>query len=276
MKVPHYIPIDARDVLLFRLQGAAQMRNLWASEIAKIDNDLAAFEKEDEKSVEQAAMIETYIRARAAAVDSVNQLDKVEACCKRLLYDKKMQDAYAQLTLAKLSASHVRVFLHSAIQAAFDYEEHRKWLQQAREKAVKVKKKAEDLSTALLEFEEHTIWNCPKELESIAGLINHLENRHVLDEGGASELRLSKLASEIGSLAAKFEPKEAAWLTVARKSRESNKKQDYLRAITHLLFHEEQLPRSPALMKAIATSAEVVIDDPNIVIDYDDVRKIKI
>ena len=59
----------------------------------------------------------------------------------------------------------------------------------------------------------------------------------------------------------------------AIRSRQHNKRTEYLRAFDNLLNEYQITSRPPSFVRAIAIVTNVVINDPDIDVTYDDVRK---
>lgn len=69
-----------------------------------------------------------------------------------------------------------------------------------------------------------------------------------------------------------WDPKLHGFTGAVEFSRKRNMSTDYIRGLA-LLLEEREFDLSPAIMHAMAGTATVVMDDPNSVVTYDDVRK---
>lgn len=59
----------------------------------------------------------------------------------------------------------------------------------------------------------------------------------------------------------------------AIQSRQSSVKTEYLRAFAHLLNDVHHLKMTPGILRAMAVTANVTINLPDVDVTYDDVRK---
>lgn len=83
----------------------------------------------------------------------------------------------------------------------------------------------------------------------------------------------SKLLKSLSKAASEYSPAKDEVTNTAIKSRKSVRKTQYIRAFGQMLFADELLPQSKEIKKAISIVANVVLDDPEIDVSYDDVRK---
>lgn len=84
------------------------------------------------------------------------------------------------------------------------------------------------------------------------------------------------LVDAIAAAASEFEPRDFELVEAAIKSRQTSKSQnkEYLRAFGKLLETESlDIARTRPVINAIAVAATVVLDDPDLVVTYDDVVK---
>jgi hypothetical protein len=83
---------------------------------------------------------------------------------------------------------------------------------------------------------------------------------------------LSEMLKTVSLAANEFEPSESGFIGRAISLRQSSEKTEYIRAFCTLL-NDYKLTITTDVMKAIATTATVVINSPDVVVSYDDVRK---
>jgi hypothetical protein len=83
---------------------------------------------------------------------------------------------------------------------------------------------------------------------------------------------LSEMLKTVSLAANDFEPNEHGFIGSAISLRQSSEKTEYIRAFSALL-NDYKVTITIDVMKAIATTATIVINSPDVVISYDDVRK---
>lgn len=84
---------------------------------------------------------------------------------------------------------------------------------------------------------------------------------------------LSELLDTVAKAARDFQPSESGMIGAAIDSRKSNTKAEYLRAFGSLLTDEHGFTLTVEFMNAMAVTANVVINQSDIDVSYDDVRK---
>ena len=84
---------------------------------------------------------------------------------------------------------------------------------------------------------------------------------------------LPALLSTLANAARSFVPSESGMIGAAIESRQKNTKTEYLRAFRNLLTDVYSFQLTKPIMKAMAVVANVVINLPDVDVDYDDVRK---
>jgi hypothetical protein len=84
---------------------------------------------------------------------------------------------------------------------------------------------------------------------------------------------VAELLDTLVGAAHRFEPAESDFRNAATETRQRNIKTDYLRGFGHLLIRRG-LELTPPIMRAMAITTTVVINDPEIDATYDDVRKV--
>jgi len=84
---------------------------------------------------------------------------------------------------------------------------------------------------------------------------------------------VSALLDTLAHAARRYEPAESGFIGAAVAKRQQNIKTEYLRGFAHLLRDEHRFDLTPPIMHAIATTANVVINDLEVDVSYDDVRK---
>lgn len=99
------------------------------------------------------------------------------------------------------------------------------------------------------------------------------EARNMLRYAWGTAPGLEALLGTVARAAREFTANESGMIGAAIKKRQSNPSTEYIRAFAHLLFDEHRFQSSSILMNAMATVATVVINDPQVDVSYDDVRK---
>lgn len=85
--------------------------------------------------------------------------------------------------------------------------------------------------------------------------------------------QLPALLKTVASAAGDYSPKESGFIGVAIDSRKSILKTEYIRAFDDIITQDNVITPSTNIKKAIAIISNVVLNDPEIDVSYDDVRK---
>jgi hypothetical protein len=99
------------------------------------------------------------------------------------------------------------------------------------------------------------------------------ERRNMLRYAWGTAPEFSALLETVASTARSFKPSAPEAIGAAIKTRQHNPKTEYLRAFGHLLTDVHRFALTTPIMKAMAITATVVIDLPDVDVTYDDVRK---
>jgi hypothetical protein len=99
------------------------------------------------------------------------------------------------------------------------------------------------------------------------------QHRNMLQYAWGTAPYLTDLLSTVAVVARNYEPGETGAIGAGISLRMNNPKTDYLRAFLHLLVNEHSLMLNPALLHAIAGTATVVLNQQDIAVTYDDVKK---
>ena len=84
---------------------------------------------------------------------------------------------------------------------------------------------------------------------------------------------LPKLLVTLAQAAHNFWPREPGMIGAAMSSRKQNPKTEYLRALVSLLRDDRGVSLTTPIMHAMSAISNVVINDPNVDVSYDDVKK---
>ncbi len=96
--------------------------------------------------------------------------------------------------------------------------------------------------------------------------------RNELRYGWEKAPDLPKLLNTVARVANEFKPSCGYFADSVMESRKKNPKTDYIRGYADLLS-KGSFNLSPTILKAIAITATVVINNPDLIVTYDDVRK---
>ena len=99
------------------------------------------------------------------------------------------------------------------------------------------------------------------------------EARNTLRYAWEKSPPLSALLKTVSKAAKAFKPSERGLIGAAIDSRQQSVKAEYLRAFGNLLTEQHRFILTTDMMKAMATTATVVINLPDIDVSYDDARK---
>ncbi len=99
-----------------------------------------------------------------------------------------------------------------------------------------------------------------------------LDQRAELSYGWGKSPPLQALLRTVASAARKFKPSEDGCIGAAILSRKNNPKIEYLRAFGYLLTHVHKFDLTKTMKQAMAVTAKVVINDPDVDVTYEDVQ----
>jgi hypothetical protein len=97
--------------------------------------------------------------------------------------------------------------------------------------------------------------------------------RNMLRYAWGTAPEFSTLLETLASAARAFKPSAPGMIGAAIDSRQHNPKTEYLRAFGNLLTDVHGFALTPPIMRAMAITATVVINRPDVDVTYDDVRK---
>lgn len=100
-----------------------------------------------------------------------------------------------------------------------------------------------------------------------------VEARNMLRYAWGTAPGLEALLGTVAKAAREFTVTEGGMIEAAIRKRQNNPATEYIRAFAHLLVEEHHFQMSPTLMNAMAIVASVVINEPEVDVSYDDVRK---
>lgn len=237
----------------------------------------------------------------------LNKFPLDNAITRRLIYDDRMKEVYRLLTNAFFNDENqqrkIECFFEAALMAQDDYSKYRTVKSRADELRRGIAETADKLANMLNEIQEIGVTS-PGEFFNVEDLLRSTNNYYEdhfdiplwpLPEGFVmgdkidtdpseepSDLFLCtyKLAPDVSaviktlSLTAKnFIPKQSKAIDAAICSRKSNAKTEYLRAFASILMNWRRMTITAGIMNAMAVTATVVINSPDVDVTYDDVRK---
>ncbi len=99
------------------------------------------------------------------------------------------------------------------------------------------------------------------------------ERRNTLRYAWRTAPSVSRIIATLHRAALACTPAESGFIGAALTSQKKNRKVEYLRAFGALLRDEHSFEWTADTMNAMATTATVVLNEPDLVVTYDDVRK---
>jgi hypothetical protein len=99
------------------------------------------------------------------------------------------------------------------------------------------------------------------------------EEKNALRYAWGTAPEFSALLETVASAARDFKPSETGMIGAAIESRQRSPKTEYLRAFGNLLTDVHGIALTTPIMQAMAITANVVINLPDVYVTYDDVRK---
>jgi hypothetical protein len=282
----------------------------WQESLANAERRLDEINRQIESCI-QWGKEEHLPSLRMDKAQALAQRDSLKAdvdCLRRLAHDERMRDAYALLAREFTDDRQWRNFICAAWAARVDFAKYRDRLRRAAELTGEIAQAAEMLARLIRQFSETGI-NGPSEFYSIPELLRQTDNhemqghnlhmwrsmrQHVLgdppmgekpeiarDEKARNTLRyawgtapeVSALLETLANAARSFNPTETGMIGAAIKSRQRSPKTEYLRAFGNALTDGHGLALTRPIMRAMAITANVVINLPDVDATYDDVRK---
>ena len=108
------------------------------------------------------------------------------------------------------------------------------------------------------------------QIDPIEGTINDL--RYGWEKAPDLSELLRTVATAAEKATGEYEPNSGYFADAAISSRKRNPKTEYLRGYGELL-RNSNIQSSPNILKAIAITATVILNNPDLIVTYDDVRK---
>jgi hypothetical protein len=233
-------------------------------------------------------------RMQARLQDRINHTRDGIACIERLTRshndgrDRDRQELYERW-LSDLDDLKVVMFLIAACGAADNYTRIRRQLREARLLRQEIIKAARELSRQIRTLESLDV-GMPKELVSTRALLRMANPSHPDDIDAWEILRPHILGDELnssvevcrawGSAPDLADLLEAAAMATENyitalplHSRQKGEKTDAIRVFAGILTGTYELDLTTRIKRAMAIAATIAINDPDIVVTYDDVRK---
>jgi hypothetical protein len=304
MDFPAYVPAAVREYVTKLIEGDSWEPVGWQESLSHAERRLAEIDEKIQSCIRWGK--DHYLPGlrieRAEAVAHRDSLKAEVDCLRRLVQDVRMREAYAILTREFTDDRQWRNFIYAAWAARVDFAKYRDRLKRAAELASEIAETAETLARLIRQFSANGI-NGPGEFYSVPELLRQTDNhemegrnlhmwrsmrRVVLgetpgiapEEKARNTLRcalgvapeVSELLETLANAARSFNPSVTGMIGAAVESRQRSLKSGYLRAFGKALT-DHGIALTTPVMKAMATTATVVIDLPNVDVTYDDVRK---
>jgi hypothetical protein len=215
-------------------------------------------------------------------------------CLLRIAQDERMREAYGLLTTQFTKDQNWHKLLWAATTASLDFSRYRIQLSKASALCRKIDDGCKHLASLLTELRtldvrvpvfdsicmlgdksfDKFLQRPPNNLcNGVESLLNDLAVEACTT---ASEIENRKhdtgneLAWTVGDI--EYDNPQNTFIMSALKTRQNNRKTDYLRAFACALTLEDHNALTPPVQKAMAVVGTVVINHPDIVVTYDDVR----
>lgn len=241
-----------------------------------------------------------------------DRLTRDIASIHRVIHDSRMKNAYRLLSDALFDEADehrqalIDGFLYAAWAARLDFSLYREKLKRAAQLRDDIAATADKLAGLLREamatgrYPPPAFFSIPELLRQtdcqpddhnfhmwkvVRGTVVGDSRQEALETDPAEQARnslryswgiappLSDLLGTLAHTARDWQPAEAGFIGAAISSRKQNSKTEYLRAFGNLLITEHGFILTAPIFKAMAVTAMVVMNDPDIDVTEDDVRK---
>ncbi len=305
MKFPHYIPEPIKQQATHYLDGSGSWEG-WIvclkeqkEKLSKIDEKIAYWKLSKQDPDYAGYQLEKLRTEKLEDEQHFADLDRDINCINRLIHDASMKETYKLLINEffgdETADRKIDQFIFFAWSANINYAKPRESVNSATEISKEISATATKLAKLLNKIGE-TGSNNPNEFFSIPSLLestdNHGHDFHIWksmknvvlgngsNEEAANVLRygwekapdLPKLLNTVARVADEFKPSCGYFADAAIMSRQRNPKTEYIRGYADLL-RKGGVNLSSNILKAIAITATVVINNPDLIVTYDDVRK---
>jgi hypothetical protein len=206
---------------------------------------------------------------------------------RRLAGDERMKSVYQILNNSFFdNENKIEGFIESAWSAHVNFSPFRKGLKKAKQLNIEIAETAEKLAFLLTDIGQTGV-RCPYEFFEVDKLLDNTNIDNILWQTLKPDIlgliypwekapSLPELLITLSKTAKSFNPSESGFghnpIDAAISSNKSNPKTEYLRAFSALL-DDYGIELTPDIMKAIAITATVIIDSPDIDVSYGDVSK---
>ncbi len=304
-----YVPGAARKVIEHYLAHYEPMLANLDKELAEIEERIAYWQLPDQDKAYADAQLNELYKRRLETLSSRRNIKAEIACLRRLGHDTRMKTAYRLLVEAIQDLdeedrdSQIDHFIQAAWSAWQDYRSYREVLQKAKDLKDEITRTARRLAELLYQAAETGLmW--PPELFSIRSLLETTDapppnewswravrglllghSRRDLSSQDQESIRNSiqyawekapPLYRLLATVAKAAEQGEIGgiepFIQAGTDSKKSGIKSDYIRAFGTLL-REYSVRVTPKIMRAMADIATVIINQDDVVVTYDDVRK---
>jgi len=252
MEFPAYLPEAVRKYVTAMIDGDILKPHGWAMSLSLSEKTVIELEQimEHLSQHEEFENVDFLRKRYLEAVVNRDWFAREVDCLRGLIQDERMQEVYALLTGEFLHDQQWIDYISSSWGAMLDFSKYRKRLKQAEEALEEISVTAEKLANLISQFSGIGV-NGPDEFYSTPSV--------------------TALLQTMASVARKFKPSEDGCIGAAISSRKNNPKIEYLRAFGYLLtVYKFKLTKT--MKQAMAITANVVINDPDVDVTYEDVQ----
>lgn len=201
---------------------------------------------------------------------------------------EKLQPPPAEADLDRVLQYYADRFFDAAWCAGMDFSRYRAAVKRAKDLKDKIGVTAAHLAQLLRDFQA-TGLPAPPGFLHVDALLKQTENSgdlytqiawgafrdNLLRDGYAwsKSPGLDDMMEKLAQISREFEPQEPSeFISAAISSQKRNLKSEYIRAFGNLLQSVHKMEPTPDLMKAMVEAATAAIDEPDVVVSYEDVR----
>lgn len=297
MDFPAYVPAAVRAEIARSINGDLRRPIGLTEAVASVEHRLVELEGEIERATGRGEVnyLDSLRKQRAIVAAEHDELVSDLDCVQRLALDPRMREAYVLLAGEFDNDGQWENFVDAAYMARRDYSKVRDRRKRADELREDIADSADGLARAIRQLAETGI-EMPGEFYSIPELLRQADNYDEEGVGRTAFLHpgtgkveivqgdalktapdLPALLDTLANAARRFQPKIYGMAGAALASRQQNTKTEYLRAFGFLLTVHRlpnfQIALTTPVMRAMAITANVALNLPDVDVTYDDVRK---
>lgn len=309
MDFPAYVPMAVRMAIAEEIEGNGGNYPGYASFLHQVEQSLSKIDQEiiqriqrgkddcvactcpecgsEWHQIDEDISLLSLLQHRADVVKHRNRIANHLDLLRRLTHDERMQVAYALLTREFSDDAQWRRFVFASWGAENDYSEYRDRLKRAMSLRKEIAEAAINLARLLRQLRKTGVMLPPELME------DGIEPREFSRAPGESEVGLTLwihavlrsrdrepkpdlvkfLFTAAQAARTKLQNPFGQPIDAAISTRQASRKTEYLRAFWQALSDDSIITLKTGIKKAMAITATVVINEPNIDVSYDDVRK---